>query len=135
VAKKTQEVISCLPPFAFHITTEQILAKCKAAGKQTGYEYLASAGGGGAFTIDNRRYTAPFASSYAHMEPGFSTYLNNCQEAAWLVDDKIHGKTNKNTTNQIFKNVRDQAVVWENDGLLRAMQYRPTIIIPNAILR
>ena len=46
------EFIAFLPPAAFHISAETLLAKAKAAGKQAGYEYLTLVGEGRAFVAD-----------------------------------------------------------------------------------
>ena len=69
------------------------------------------------------------------MEAGFSTFVTNCVESSWFVDDMTYGVTKKDTTDRVFRCVRERGVVWHNDAHLRAIQYRPTDRIPNALLR
>ena len=122
-----------LPP-AFHISAEVLLAKAKAAGKQAGYNYLVTVGEGGAFVPDGPHWTGPWASSYAHVDTGFSTFLNNCVEASWFVDDVVNGDSRKDTIDKIFEKVKEKSVVWHFDGHLWAIQYLPNRV-PNALLR
>ena len=82
---------------------------------------------------DGPHWTGPWASSYAHVDAGFSTFLNNCVEASWFVDD-VNGDSRKDTTDKIFEKVKEKSVVWQFDGHLRAIQYHPNRV-PNALLR
>ena len=85
--------------------------------------------------MTNGAWTASWSSSFDHVEAGFSTFLNNCVEAAWFVEDVMFGESNKDTTDLLFQHVREQVNTWIHDAHFHAMQYLPDERVPNQLLR
>ena len=103
-----------------------MLARLQENGTQPkGVEYLVEADGHG-FTMEDYIWKARWQSSFRHVKPGFSTFLNNVPESWWKKEDILNGTTKHARTVSMFNNTELTVEQWEKTSFLAKFEHEPT---------
>ena len=95
---KLVELMAFMPNAMFHISAETLLAKLDSAGNGRAAEYFRSSGSPCAFSVVEDEWRAVWQSSYQHVTPGYSTFLNNAVESGWRAGAIVAGKSKNAVT-------------------------------------
>ena len=120
------ELTAFMPNPTFHLSIEAMLARLDAAGQTKGVKYLRTANSPCALEHSSEGvWSARWQSSFQHVQPGFSTFLNNSVESGWAVAQLVNGKTKHEVTSSMFNNVRRACKVWVKDQKLAQTEHMP----------
>ena len=70
-------------------------------------------------------WQARWQSSFEHVTPGFSTFLNNAVESKWRVAGLVNGDTTRDVTQCRFTHVQRANKVWMKDKKLGKIEHQP----------
>ena len=76
-----------LPKFLFHCSWECLLAKLERVGKDKLIQYVSKS----LLQKNDGVWSASWQTSFEECEPGYSTFLSNCQESKWAADQVLAG--------------------------------------------
>ena len=119
------EIMAFVPGPLFHLSNDALFVRLDLAGQTKGAEYLRSSGSPCALYLIDGVWHARWQSSFQHVMPGFSTFLNNSVESSWRVADLVNGDSKRDVTNNMFTNVQRACVVWMHDKKLERIEFMP----------
>ena len=121
------EMSAFCPPLVFHVAMERLIEKLKLEGplQEKCLKYMTTANAGHSLQIQNGIWSAPWCSSFRHCQPGFSTFLNQCVESGWRVEDLMFGKTDRDFTHNIIDKIRRRIQHWSHHSFFASVHHRP----------
>ena len=118
-------MMAFMPKWLCHLSIETLLTRLNEAGQIKGAEYVRTSGSPCALSLVDGVWQARWQSSFEHVTPGFSTFLNNTVESGWRVADLVNGDTTRDVTQCVFTHVQRANKVWMKDKKLEQIEHQP----------